>query len=311
MSEDKTIQRIPPSRTWVAAKNLPYPESALTVIYGEDREEWLSNDISEAALSTLTPRDRDMFRMRYQEKKTLDDIARAYSVSKGTVGHLLNEACWCIRRFQKAGMTENIFEGLGLSRSTVRKLILHGITTREEMMKFIDDPLPDSSWPAGARRLQRALRRTYPRKAEDRTLIHLVGKGIVTLDTNWERFDLAEIDCRRFLYNPRTGTLVFGKETEYSLNAPENHAEEFYQARVPGGERFDEFARGWILGGGPECCIDFHGLIGPMTEERFNRNFSTLEMFRANGAGAEAIVKNFGTKLLEKMRDYLPDAENT
>ena len=278
MSEDKTIQRIPPSRTWVAAKNLPYPESALTVIYGEDREAWLSNDISEAALSTLTPRDRDMFRMRYQEKKTLDDIARAYSVSKGTVGHLLNEACWCIRRFQKAGMTENIFEGLGLSRSTVRKLILHGITTR---------------------------------KAEDRTLIHLVGKGIVTLDTNWERFDLAEIDCRRFLYNPRTGTLVFGKETEYSLNAPESHAEEFYQARVPGGERFDEFARGWILGGGPECCIDFHGLIGPMTEERFNRNFSTLEMFRANGAGAEAIVKNFGTKLLEKMRDYLPDAENT
>ena len=41
-----------------------------------------------------------------------------------------------------------------------------------------------------------------------------ITNGIMRIDTNTETFDIQKIQNRRFMYNPQTGTLILGIQTQ-------------------------------------------------------------------------------------------------
>lgn len=145
---------------------------------------------------------------------------------------------------------------------------------------------------------------------DNRKLVSLKGKGVTVIHTDTERFDFLGIGNRRYLFNPKTGTLVLGAEQPYNpLYMKGNHCEEFCEAEeVADEESFDEFARGWVgtergYGNG---VVALNGLIGPMTEEWFNQNFDTLLMFQKNGALPTTVVLRFGLTMRQHMADLIP-----
>ena len=60
-----------------------------------------------------------------------------------------------------------------------------------------------------------------------------------------DKFDLHSFINRRFMYNPVTGTVVFGRDDDFRGS----HADEFHESGCT--EDFDTFVRGWI-GTGPD-----------------------------------------------------------
>ena len=47
-----------------------------------------------------------------------------------------------------------------------------------------------------------------------------ITNGIMRIDTNTETFDIQKIQNRRFMYNPQTGTLILGIQTQgYGISA--------------------------------------------------------------------------------------------
>ena len=95
------------------------------------------------------------------------------------------------------------------------------------------------------------------------------------------------------MFNPETGTLILGRQ--YSGNElVASHAEEHGNANT--GEPFDDFIRGWIgtTRGYDDGVIHF---APPITNnsfpERFDKGFSTLEMFAANGANENTLIRGF------------------
>ena len=63
------------------------------------------------------------------------------------------------------------------------------------------------------------------------------------IDTNSFSFDMQQIENRRFMFNPQTGTLILGYQ--YSRQQiKSSHAAEHADANID--EVFDSFIRGWI-----------------------------------------------------------------
>ncbi len=105
-----------------------------------------------------------------------------------------------------------------------------------------------------------------------------------------DKFDMMTFENRRFMYNPKTGTIVFGKDGE--LNG--SHGAEFGITGCD--EAYDDFVRGWIGVGKeyPHGVIHFAPNIPPECVWLFERGFDTLEMFSAHGAGDKCIIRGFG-----------------
>ena len=126
-----------------------------------------------------------------------------------------------------------------------------------------------------------------------------VGREQCLINTNAEGFDIMCISNRRFMYNPKTGTLVFGKDKELKRS----HAQEFGELGCK--EPFDDFIRGWIGCGKvyPNGVIHFAPNIPKDCVELFDKAFDTLLMFEKNGARKTTVVRGFAAKWEQELRD--------
>lgn len=142
--------------------------------------------------------------------------------------------------------------------------------------------------------------------------------GIMRIDTNTETFDMQNIENRRFMYSPQTGTLLLGVQFEGG-QILFSHAEEYHRMGIR--EDFDRFVRGWIGTGKEykEGVIHFAPNIPANVPELFNKGFDTLEMFKRNSAKANTIVRGFGRTweqplgniITERQVDLMADKYNS
>ena len=113
------------------------------------------------------------------------------------------------------------------------------------------------------------------------------------IDTRRDTFNMSEIENRRFMYQPQTGTLILGRQYHKS-DMYGSHAEE--HADSGASEPYDSFIRGWI-GTGKQYkhgVIHFSPSIDSRYPQQFDKGFSTLEMFAENGAVSDTVIRGFG-----------------
>ena len=128
--------------------------------------------------------------------------------------------------------------------------------------------------------------------------------ALMLLDTRSMSFDMREIDNRRFMFSPQTGELILGRQYR-SGQLYKSHAEEHFDsgAKAP----FDSFIRGWIGTGRdyPDGVIHFAPNIGTDNITAFDNAFSTLQMFSENGAAGDTVVRGFGRKWEQPLKDII------
>ena len=123
-----------------------------------------------------------------------------------------------------------------------------------------------------------------------------------------EQVDFKNVGNRRFMYNPKTGTLLLGSEDieKGSREMRSSHAEEFHDAGIQ--ERFDDFVRGWIGYDGRKYR---HGIIhfAPnICEATFDQGFDTLTAFAAQlRIDGKTKILNFVKYGEQTMGDLLPN----
>ena len=117
-------------------------------------------------------------------------------------------------------------------------------------------------------------------------------------------FDMREIDNRRFMFSPQAGELILGRQYRGG-QLYKSHAEEHFDsgAKAP----FDSFIRGWIGTGRdyPDGVIHFAPNIGTDNITAFDNAFSTLQMFSENGAAGDTVVRGFGRKWEQPLKDII------
>ena len=134
-------------------------------------------------------------------------------------------------------------------------------------------------------------------------------KNRMLIHADNQRFNMQDIDNRRFMYNPITGVLLLSAQFPPSKKLRGSHAEDLSNAGIYSG--YDDYVRGWI-GTGKEYP---HGIIhfAPNVDDRntalFNRAFETLEMFAQNGAEAETVVRSLGKRWEQPLFSVLTDLE--
>lgn len=67
--------------------------------------------------------------------------------------------------------------------------------------------------------------------------------SIMRIDTSRYNFNMQDIENRRFMFNPKTATLILGYQHRNG-ELVSSHAAEY--ASTGTGEPFDDFVRGWI-----------------------------------------------------------------
>jgi len=152
----------------------------------------------------------------------------------------------------------------------------------------------------GARRRGRRLIITDKQKAG-------ITDSIMLIDTKKQCFDMQEIQNRRFMYNPRSGTMILGYQYKRQNKIISSHAEE--HARCGTREPYDDFIRGWIGTGRQykEGVIHFAPNIGKDSPaELFNRAYDTFTMFRENGAKDGTVIRAFGAVWEQPLSSIIP-----
>ncbi len=134
-----------------------------------------------------------------------------------------------------------------------------------------------------------------------------IAADIMRIDTFIQAIDMQQIDNRRFLFNPRTGVLVLGRQYKETSVVNASHAVELADAGIT--KDFDDFVKGWIGTGGayPKGVIHFVPCVDERNAGLFDRAFDTLEMFRENGALAQTIIRGFGKRWEQPLFSILTD----
>lgn len=120
-------------------------------------------------------------------------------------------------------------------------------------------------------------------------------RELMKVDTRTQIMDMQSIDNRRFMFDPKSGVLILGRQYGNTKNLQGSHAEDLAKAGVA--DDYDGFVRGWV---GTDKDYP-HGVIhlAPHIDLKaialFNRAFDTLEMFSANGARDKTVVRGFGS----------------
>ena len=132
---------------------------------------------------------------------------------------------------------------------------------------------------------------------------------IMRINTGTQRIDMQHIDNRRFLFNPKTGLLILGRQYKETSFVNSSHATELADAGIT--KDFDDFVRGWIGTGGdyPKGVIHFAPCVDSKNISLFNQAFDTLEMFRENGALAGTVVRGFGSRWEQPLFAILTDLQ--
>ena len=143
-------------------------------------------------------------------------------------------------------------------------------------------------------------------------------KGIIRIDTRTENFNMQDIENRRFMYSPQTGTLLLGVQFD-SGKILFSHAEEHHRIGIR--EDFDKFVRGWVGTGKSykQGVIHFAPNIPTNVPEFFNKGYDTLLMFANNNANSKTVVRGFGRMweqpleniITKKEVDLMADKQNT
>ena len=130
--------------------------------------------------------------------------------------------------------------------------------------------------------------------------------SLILIDTKNVSFDMQEIENRRFMYSPQSGELIIGRQYKGNQLIA-SHAEEHGQvgAKAP----FDSFIRGWVGTGRSykDGVIHFAPPIDTHNADHFDRGFSTLEMFAANGANSRTVIRGFGDRWEQPLSDLIPE----
>jgi hypothetical protein len=132
-----------------------------------------------------------------------------------------------------------------------------------------------------------------------------ISDRLQVIDLKKNRTDLSRVDNRRFMLNPKTGTLILGDE-KYGHGADlvaGSHSEEFFDSGVK--ENFDDFIRGWIgytaRGRYKNGIIHFAPSI---SAENFDNGFDAIQFLRAqDGINERTLVRGFGTIGEETIKD--------
>lgn len=134
--------------------------------------------------------------------------------------------------------------------------------------------------------------------------------AMMKLDVAVQAFDMQDISNRRFMYNPKTGILIFGRQYGKTRGLPGSHADDLAQAGIKNG--FDDFVRGWVGTGKnyPAGIIHFAPNVDAQNISLFNRAFDTLEMFQRNGALPDTVVRGFGRQWEQALSEVLSPAHN-
>ena len=128
------------------------------------------------------------------------------------------------------------------------------------------------------------------------------------IDTNSYSFNIQQIENRRFMFNPQTGTLILG--FQYSgRKLISSHADEHIAANT--GEAFDNFIRGWVGTGRSykDGVIHFAPGISATNIQMFEKGFDTLEMFAENGANKNTVVRAFGEVWEQPLSELIKEVD--
>ena len=129
------------------------------------------------------------------------------------------------------------------------------------------------------------------------------------IDTGQTAFDMQQIENRRFMYQPQTETLILGYQYKGNHLAS-SHADEHFKSGAA--EPFDSFIRGWIGSGKsyPHGIIHFAPNIPADNVQVFDRAYSTLQMFRDNGAAGNTVIRGFGASWEQPLNQIIIERSN-
>lgn len=137
-----------------------------------------------------------------------------------------------------------------------------------------------------------------------------IERRLMKLNVKIHCFDMQEIENRRFMYNPKSGVLIFGYQYGKTKGLPGNHADDLALAGIK--QNYDDFVRGWVGTGRhyPDGVIHFAPNIDSRNLSLFEKGFDTLEMFSNNGARDKTVVRAFGDKWEQPLSSILhPEPE--
>lgn len=137
-----------------------------------------------------------------------------------------------------------------------------------------------------------------------------IERRLMKLDVKAHKFNMQEIENRRFMYNPKSGVLILGYQYGKTKALPGSHADDFALAAIK--QNYDDFVRGWVGTGKhyPDGVIHFAPNIDSRNIPLFEKGFDTLEMFSANGARDKTVVRAFGDKWEQLLSSLLrPERE--
>ena len=125
------------------------------------------------------------------------------------------------------------------------------------------------------------------------------------VDTVHQSFNMQKIQNRRFMFNPKTGTLILGRQYADKGKLVSSHAEE--HGRMNTGEPYDNFIRGWVGTGRGyiDGVIHFAPSISKENLTMFDKGFSTLEMFVKNGATENTLIRGFPDKWEQALKHII------
>ena len=132
--------------------------------------------------------------------------------------------------------------------------------------------------------------------------------SIMRIDTNRDNFNMQDIENRRFMFNPKTATLILGYQYRNG-ELVSSHADEYTSTGT--GEPFDDFVRGWI-GTSKEYTdgvIHFAPSVSEKNITLFEKAFDTLEMFKNNGARKNTVVRGLGRAWEQPFSDLIKEVD--
>lgn len=115
------------------------------------------------------------------------------------------------------------------------------------------------------------------------------------INTETQVFDMRNISNRRFLFNPKTKTLILG-EVEHGRKLVSTHFQD--HSLLGGKESFNDFVSGWVGNGNgyENGVIHFTPPLPPVSSVIYNIGFPAIEMFRKNGATGKTVLRGFWKK---------------
>ena len=136
-----------------------------------------------------------------------------------------------------------------------------------------------------------------------------IQNDVMRIDTGQTAFDMQQIENRRFMYQPQTETLILGYQYKGNHLAS-SHADEHFKSGAA--EPFDSFIRGWIGSGKsyPHGIIHFAPNIPADNVQVFDRAYSTLQMFRDNGAAGNTVIRGFGASWEQPLNQIIIERSN-